>query len=96
MTTNTMTPADFDASIAAWNANKIRRGASYAYRCQAIQKTTGSQCKKAAITTDPTKPYVLCASHTKYSKPTAFSPWTPTQQSSPDDTNDGRSVNSPS
>jgi hypothetical protein len=75
--TGTMNPADFDAAAAAWASNKIRRGASYAYRCQAIQKTTGTQCKKAAITTDPTKPHVLCASHTKYSKPTDFAPWQP-------------------
>jgi hypothetical protein len=72
-----MNPADFDAAAAAWASNKLRRGASYAYRCQAIQKTTGTQCKKAAITIDPTKPYVLCASHTKYSKPTAYASWQP-------------------
>lgn len=39
---------DFDAASAAWSANKIRKGASYVYRCTAIC-LNGNQCKKAAI-----------------------------------------------
>ena len=54
---------DFDAASAAWTANKIRRGASYAYRCTAIRKT-GKQCTRPALSR-PTAD-LLCASHTRY------------------------------
>jgi hypothetical protein len=54
---------DFDAASAAWTANKIRRGASYAYRCTAIRKT-GKQCTQSAISLCSKD--ILCKSHTKY------------------------------
>ena len=54
---------DFDAASAAWTANKIRRGASYVYRCTAIRKT-GKQCTRPALSR-PTAD-LLCVSHTKY------------------------------
>jgi hypothetical protein len=67
---------DFDTASAAWMANKIRRGPSMAYRCQAITKA-GKQCTRAAIP----KIYVgndpaCCPSHTKYAaSSTQFAPW---------------------
>jgi hypothetical protein len=54
---------DFDAASAAWTANKIRRGASYAYRCTAIRKN-GKQCTQKALSR-PTLD-LFCTSHTKY------------------------------
>lgn len=61
------TPESFDASSAAWAANKIRRGASYAYRCEAVTKT-GAPCKDPA-SARPTEPQHLCKRHQRY-KPT--------------------------
>lgn len=55
---------DFDGASAAWNENKIRRGPSMLYRCQAI-KSDGSWCKKKAVEKIPCTnqdPY-LCSSH---------------------------------
>jgi hypothetical protein len=54
---------DFDAASAAWTANKIRRGASYAYRCTAIRKN-GKQCTQKALSRCSKE--LLCVSHTKY------------------------------
>jgi hypothetical protein len=54
---------DFDAASAAWAANKIRRGASYAYRCTAIRKN-GKQCTRPALSRP--RADILCVSHTKY------------------------------
>ena len=70
-----ITAAEFDAASAAWMANKLRRGASMAYRCQAITKT-GDRCSRAAesITKTIDDP-ALCKSHRKYSKPTQLAPW---------------------
>lgn len=67
---------DFDAASATWTANKIRRGASYAYRCTAIRKN-GKQCKKPALSR-PTHD-LFCISHTKY-RPTATILHPPTQK----------------
>jgi hypothetical protein len=78
---------DFDAASAAWVANKIRCGASYAYRCTAIRKT-GKQCTQKALSR-PT-PNILCVSHTKYR------PATTILQSSPDGNDGVESVSSPS
>lgn len=54
---------DFDAASAAWTANKIRRGVSYAYRCTAIRKN-GKQCTRPALSR--LSKDLLCISHTKY------------------------------
>jgi len=56
--------AFFDASSAAWHANKIRRGPAYVYRCEATTKT-GSPCKNpaTATTADPAAPKHLCKTH---------------------------------
>jgi hypothetical protein len=66
---------DFDEASNAWMANKIRRGHSMAYRCQAITKN-GTQCTRPAISIIHTSESpVCCTSHTKYGKPTQFAPW---------------------
>lgn len=70
---------DFDAASAAWMANKVRRGPSMAYRCQAITKNGKQykQCNRPAISKIYTndKP-ACCLSHTMYTAPsTQFAPW---------------------
>ena len=79
---------DFDAASAAWTANKIRRGASYAYRCTAIRKN-GKQCTRPALSRP--RADILCISHTKYRPATTI-----LQQPSPDDNVGVKSVDSPS
>ena len=79
---------DFDAASAAWTANKIRCGASYAYRCTAIRKT-GKQCTQKALSRCSNN--ILCKSHTKY-RPAATILQTP----SPDGNVGVESVSSPS
>jgi hypothetical protein len=56
---------DFDAASAAWTANKIRRGASYVYRCMAICQN-GNRCKKPAMDRYACQPcpcVIVCKSH---------------------------------
>jgi hypothetical protein len=55
----------FDASSAAWHANKIRKGHSYVYRCEAITKTEGKPCKNSATATtaNPAATKHLCKTH---------------------------------
>jgi len=67
---------DFDAASAAWMANKLRRGPSMAYRCQAITKT-GKQCTRAATSKiDIDNRPACCPNHTKYAtRSTQFAPW---------------------
>ena len=78
---------DFDAASAAWTANKIRCGASYAYRCTAIRKT-GSQCTQKALSRCSKD--ILCKSHTHYR------PATTILQVSPGGNGGAESVDSPS
>lgn len=60
-----MTPEDFDAASAAWRANKIRRGESWAYRCTATT-LSGTQCSRPAKswTPTPSDQPPRCALHT--------------------------------
>jgi len=55
----------FDESSRAWMANKVRRGASMAYKCEAKTKT-GNACVCSAVMKNPMDPR-LCAKH-KHSK----------------------------
>ena len=63
------TPAFFDASSAAWHANKIRRGPAYVYRCEAVT-AAGSPCKNPATATaaDPIATKHLCKTHKRSHK----------------------------
>jgi hypothetical protein len=63
-----MNQIDFDAAAVAWNANKIRHGASWKYRCQATVKTTGQPCQKGA-NPNPLASLHLCWQHRHYSPP---------------------------
>ena len=55
-----ITAADFDASSAAWMANKIRKGPALAYKCTAMTKS-GKPCSNAAKS-KPGDPH-LCGLH---------------------------------
>jgi len=55
-----ITAADFDASSAAWMANKIRKGPALAYKCIATTKA-GKPCSNAAKS-NPLGPH-LCGLH---------------------------------
>ena len=55
----------FDESSRAWMANKVRRGASMAYKCEAKTKA-GNVCVCSAVMKNPMDPR-LCAKH-KHSK----------------------------
>jgi hypothetical protein len=61
--------AFFDAASAAWHANKIRRGSSYVYRCEAVTKA-GTACKHSAAPTskDPAASIHLCKTHARTHK----------------------------
>ncbi len=61
-----MNQIDFDAAAIAWNANKIRHGAVWKYRCQATVKSTGQPCQKGA-TPNVMAPLHLCWQHRHYS-----------------------------
>jgi hypothetical protein len=65
---------DFDAASSAWMENKIRRGPSMVYRCQAFKTTgDGARCSRPALKVDASasdKPH-LCSVHVyawKYNK----------------------------
>jgi hypothetical protein len=59
----------FDTSSAAWHANKIRRGHSYVYRCEAVTKA-GTSCKHPASSRpkDPATPNHFCKTHARKHK----------------------------
>jgi hypothetical protein len=62
----------FDAASAAWMANKIRRGPSLAYRCEATKKD-GAQCTRPAVSRASivvaATHHHLCVQHRRYSPP---------------------------
>jgi hypothetical protein len=59
---------DFDAASTAWKENKIRRGASYVYRCMALSRS-GERCKNPIDKRYGCMPYdcyTVCKNHTRY------------------------------
>ena len=56
----------FDQSSEAWMKNKIRKGHSMAYICDALTQE-GKSCKRSAIMKDSTSEH-LCKQHGKYRK----------------------------
>jgi len=64
-----ITAADFDASSAAWMANKVRKGPALAYKCTATTKA-GKPCPHPAKSHGPH----LCGLHGRSLKLTVADP----------------------
>jgi hypothetical protein len=56
---------DFDESSTAWMANKLRKGASMAYRCEVIT-SKGIQCTRAVSNHNPYSHHYVCKNHARY------------------------------
>ncbi len=56
---------NFDESSAAWMANKLRKGASMAYRCEVLT-SKGTQCSRGVQNHNPYSQHYVCKNHARY------------------------------